>query len=157
MSEQLEFMEQALNLARESVEKHEGGPFGALVVKEGKIIGRGMNGVVQNHDPTAHAEVRAIREACENLKSHQLEGCTIYSSCEPCPMCMGAIYWARPEAVYFAASREDASAAGFDDSFIYSELEKPYEQRSISVVQLNSPGAISPFTAWLEKTDKVKY
>src|SRR4051812_15266292 len=125
------FMREAIRLSVENVEQGKGGPFGAVIVKDGKIIASGTNQVTATNDPTAHAEVVAIRKACEALKSFQLEGCEIYCSCEPCPMCLGAIYWARPDKIFFANSKEDAAAIHFDDQLIYEELAKPYGQRKL--------------------------
>ncbi|MCO5334497.1 MAG: nucleoside deaminase [Pyrinomonadaceae bacterium] len=119
------FMLQAIELAIEGVRAGDGGPFGCVVVKDGEVIGRGNNRVTSANDPTAHAEIVAIRDACGRLGSFQLEGCTIYTSCEPCPMCLGAIYWSRPKAIFFAGTRDDAAAAGFDDALFYSEMDKP--------------------------------
>ena len=119
MLEQEKFMQEAINLAKQNLKLKNGGPFGAVVVRNGRIIGKGVNTVTSQNDPTAHAEINAIREACENLNSFQLTGCEIFSSCEPCPMCLGAIYWARPKKVWFSATRHDAAEAGFDDSEIY--------------------------------------
>ncbi|HDR50187.1 MAG TPA: nucleoside deaminase, partial [Mariniphaga anaerophila] len=124
-----EFMLRAIQLAEKGMKNGCGGPFGAVVVKEGKIIGEGYNNVISKNDPTAHAEILAIREACRNLESFQLTDCTLYTSCEPCPMCLGAIYWARPEKVFYACTREDAAEVDFDDQFIYEELEKETENR----------------------------
>lgn len=134
-----------------------GGPFGAIVVKGGKIVGEGVNRVTRNNDPTAHAEVVAIRDACEKLGTFQLEGCDIYTSCEPCPMCLGAIYWARPAKVYFAASKEDAADAGFDDAFIYRELELPVFQRSMSIEQGCANEKNDPFKIWKAIKNKIDY
>lgn len=134
-----------------------GGPFGAVVVKDGKIIAEGYNKVTALNDPTAHAEVVAIRAACEKLQTFQLEGCEIYTSCEPCPMCMGAIYWARPSKVYYANSKSDAEAAGFDDQFIEKEFLIPPAERKIPMVQMMRDEAIKAFDAWKIKEDKVKY
>jgi len=125
------FLKEAIRLAVENVESGNGGPFGAVVVKDGKIIARGMNQVTHTNDPTAHAEIIAIREACAVLNSFQLTGCEIYSSCEPCPMCLGAIYWARPDKLYYAGSKEDAASMHFDDQFIYEEIALPVEQRKL--------------------------
>jgi tRNA(Arg) A34 adenosine deaminase TadA len=136
MQDKNKFMQAAIDLARENLKFKNGGPFGAVIVKNGKIIGRGVNTVTTNNDPTAHAEVNAIREACENLNTFRLEGCDIYSSCEPCPMCLGAIYWARPRKLFFATSREDAAKAGFDDAEIYKELELPFAKRKLPTEQL---------------------
>lgn len=134
-----------------------GGPFGAIVVRDGKIVGEGVNRVTRNNDPTAHAEVVAIRDACEKLGTFQLEGCAIYTSCEPCPMCLGAIYWARPAKVYFAASKEDAAEAGFDDAFIYKELELPFSKRSLEIQQGCEQDKNSPFDLWKDFGNKTEY
>ena len=128
-------MMEAIALSQRFLEDGKGGPFGAVVVKDGEIIGRGSNRVTANNDPTAHAEVMAIREACQHLKSFQLTGCEIYASCEPCPMCLGAIYWARPDHIYYAAQREDCSEIGFDDSMIYHEIAVPPAERKIPTVK----------------------
>ena len=125
-----QFMTRAIELARNGVETNAGGPFGCVVVKDGEIVGEGNNRVTSTNDPTAHAEIIAIRDACKRLNSFQFDGCTIYTSCEPCPMCLGAIYWARPEKVFFACTRADAAAIGFDDDFIYKELEKTNDARA---------------------------
>jgi tRNA(Arg) A34 adenosine deaminase TadA len=152
-----EFMKEAINVAINGMNQNEGGPFGCVIVKDGKIIGRGNNKVTSTNDPTAHAEVIAIREACKNLKSFQLEGCEIYTSCEPCPMCLGAIYWARPEKVYFGSNHMDAANIGFDDEFIYKEIPLPYDKRSIPFEQLGRDIALEPFQKWMEKLDKTEY
>lgn len=152
-----EFMEEAIRLSAENLNHKQGGPFGAVVVKNGKIISRAVNTVVRDHDPTAHAEINAIREACEKLGSFQLDGCEIYSSCEPCPMCLGAIYWARPVNIYFAAGREDARNAGFDDSFIYHEIEKKVEDRNIPMKQRMKDEAREVFDKWNQMEVKPKY
>lgn len=151
------FMREAIRLAKKGMDAGEGGPFGAIVVKDGKIVGTGNNKVTSTNDPTAHAEIVAIRDACRNLGTFQLEGCEIYTSCEPCPMCLGAIYWSRPDAVYFAATREDAAEAGFDDDFIYRELAKPLNERSLKMTQLLRPEAKSVFEEWINKSDKIRY
>lgn len=151
------FMRKAIELAKVSVLEKGGGPFGAVVVKDGVIVGEGYNRVTQDHDPTAHAEVIAIRDACKNLQSFQLEQCIIYSSCEPCPMCLGAIYWARPKSLYFGASKEDAANADFDDSFIYEETGKRIENRSIETKQLLSNEAKKIFRIWIDLDKKQKY
>ncbi len=151
------FMQEAINLAKESMETGKGGPFGAVVVKDGKIIGKGSNNVTQNNDPTAHAEITAIRNACKNLDSFQLDGCEIYTSCEPCPMCLGAIYWSRPAAVYYAATKDDAAEAGFDDEFIYEEIAKPLDKRNIPMKQIYRAKAREIFVNWIKKEDKIKY
>jgi guanine deaminase len=152
-----EFMAQAIELAVENVELRNGGPFGAVVVKDGKIIASGYNQVTSLNDPAAHAEVVAIRNACKVLNSFQLEGCEIYTSCEPCPMCLGAIYWARPQKVFYACTKSDAAAILFDDEFIYKEIEKPLEKRSLQFVQLMREEGLSAFQAWTNKTDKIEY
>jgi len=152
-----EFMKEAIRLALENV-KNGGGPFGAVVVKNGEIVGRGVNRVTKNNDPTAHAEVNAIRDACSRLNSFQLIDCEIYSTCEPCPMCIGAIYWARPKKLYFASTKDDAAAIDFDDSFIYKELELPYEKRKIETIRnFMRQESLAIFNAWTEKQDKIEY
>jgi tRNA(Arg) A34 adenosine deaminase TadA len=152
-----EFMKRAIELAGEGVTANLGGPFGAVVVKDGRIIGEGSNQVTSTNDPTAHAEIIAIREACRTLGSFQLDGCSVYTSCEPCPMCLGAIYWARPEKVFFACTRDDAAAIGFDDDFIYEELEKANEEREMVLVSLMRDEALEVFNKWAAKPDKVEY
>ena len=150
-------MLEAIRLSREGLERNDGGPFGCVIVKDGMIVGRGNNRVTSSNDPTAHAEVVAIREACQTLNSFQLDGCELYTSCEPCPMCLGAIYWARPEKVYYACTREDAARVGFDDDFIYAELQKELRDRSIPVQQLMREDALLVFQDWMLKADKIKY
>lgn len=152
-----EFLQQAVDLAVENARSGQGGPYGALIVKEGQLIAASGNKVTSTIDPTAHAEVMAIRLACKKLNDFQLQDCILYSSCEPCPMCLGAIYWARLAKVYFACSRHDAAAANFDDSFIYDEIAVLPHQRSIAMLHLNLPNAMQPFTVWAEKSDKVVY
>lgn len=152
-----DFMKVAIQLAMEGMLNDSGGPFGAIVVKNGEIIGRGSNSVTSLNDPTAHAEVMAIRQACQALGSFQLSDCYIYTSCEPCPMCMGAIYWARPAKVYYACTRQDAAAFGFDDDFIYKELTLPQAERKIPLFQYQRKEAIKLFRHWKEKSDKVEY
>jgi guanine deaminase len=151
------FMERAIALALENARAGRGGPFGALVVKNGEIIAEAANGVTLTNDPTAHAEIVAIREACKKLGDFQLTDCEIYSSCEPCPMCMGAIYWARPARVYFGSTGADAAKAGFDDSFIYQEIQRPHAQRKIPMTQLMREEALAVFRAWEQKPDKISY
>lgn len=151
------FMMRAIELARHGMESNAGGPFGCVVVKTGEIVGEGNNCVTSTNDPTAHAEVVAIRNACANLGTFQLDGCTVYTSCEPCPMCLGAIYWARPAAIFFAATQADAAAVGFDDEHFYRELEKPNAERELSMVSLLREEAQKVFAAWAEKTDKTEY
>ncbi|WP_305067604.1 nucleoside deaminase [Tellurirhabdus bombi] len=152
-----EAIREAIQLAREGMEAGQGGPFGAVIVKDGQIVGRGFNQVIATNDPTAHAEMVAIRDACRNLGSVQLEGCTLYTSCEPCPMCLGAIYWARPEKIFFGCFHSDAAKAGFDDHFIYQELEKDREQRTIPQQQLLRDEAWDVFAEWIEKENKTHY
>lgn len=152
-----EFMQRAIQIAEEGVANNKGGPFGAVVVKDGVIIGESCNLVTSTNDPTAHAEVSAIRKACTKLGSFQLEGCVIYTSCEPCPMCLGAIYWARPDKVYYGCHREDAAAIGFDDQFIYDELELPFNKRAIPLLPLLRDQALVAFENWRSKEDKKEY
>ncbi|MBA6153502.1 nucleoside deaminase [Gelidibacter maritimus] len=151
------FMLEAVNAALKGMNNNEGGPFGCVIVKDGKIIGRGNNKVTSHNDPTAHAEIIAIRDACKNLNSFQLEGCEIYTSCEPCPMCLGAIYWARPDKVFYGCSQEDAADINFDDAFIYKEIELPHDKRSIPFEQLARDIALEPFQKWRTKDDKTVY
>jgi guanine deaminase len=151
------FLRQAVDLARERVKEGKGGPFAALVVKEDRVIGSGFNAVTSSNDPTAHAEIQAVRAACQANASFQLDGCDVYSSCEPCPMCLGALYWARPRAVYFAATRADAASAGFDDAFIYDELGKPREQRTLPFTHMAVEGSKQPFEAWLAQPRRIPY
>ncbi len=150
-------MRRAIALAQNGIDAGDGGPFGAIVVKDGKIVGEGRNRVTSTNDPTAHAEVVAIREACRNLNSFQLDGCTIYTSCEPCPMCLGAIYWARPAKMYFACNREDAARVGFDDDFIYNEIERPMEERRIESINFLRDEGLRVFENWAHKSDKTEY
>jgi tRNA(Arg) A34 adenosine deaminase TadA len=151
------FIQEAIRLAREGMNRNAGGPFGCVIVKDGQIISSGFNCVTSNHDPTAHAEVTAIREACKKLNSFQLSGCTLYTSCEPCPMCLGAIYWARPDRVVYAASRHDAALAGFDDDFIYREIPLPPSERKFSLHRHETAEAQKVFEEWNRKTDKIRY
>jgi guanine deaminase len=151
------FMREAIRLAEENNVTGNGGPFGAVIVKDGKIIARGHNEVTSTNDPTAHAEVVAIRNACREIGTFQLEGCEIYASCEPCPMCLGAIYWARPSKIYFAATREDAALAGFDDSLIYKEIALDPCQRIIPCEQILNNEALSVFNSWIENGNKIPY
>jgi tRNA(Arg) A34 adenosine deaminase TadA len=156
-SERQQFMREAIRLSIENVQSGTGGPFAAIVAKDGKIIARGINLVTSTNDPTAHAEIAAIREACKILGTFQLDGCEIYTSCEPCPMCLGAIYWARPERVFYGNTKQDAASIGFDDSFIYGELLKPPTQRKLPMEQLLHNEALAAFNEWNIKQDKVKY
>ena len=148
MTREEKFMAEAVRLSRSGSEKSEGGPFGCVVVKGDEIIGRGNNKVLLTNDPTAHAEVVAIRDACKHLGSFQLEGCEIYTSCEPCPMCLGAIYWARPRAIFYANNREDAAKIGFDDSMIYDEMCCGIQERKIPMRSLGREEAIKVFEEW---------
>lgn len=157
MCDERKFMKAAIGLAQKGMDENKGGPFGAVVVKDGEIIAEGFNSVTSSNDPTAHAEVVAIRKACEKLDTFQLKGCTIYTSCEPCPMCLGAIYWARPDKVYFGATREDAAAVDFDDEFIYSELQLDFDQRKIHFENVLRDEAVEVFRKWKDKEDKVSY
>ena len=150
-------MRRAIELSFKNIQSNHGGPFGAVVVKDGKIIGEGTNRVLVTNDPSAHAEVVAIREACRKLNTFQLGGCEIYSSCEPCPMCMGLIYWARPDKLYYANTAEDAAKIGFDDALIYRELAKPLVQRSITMQQLMHDEALAAFVEWEQKPNKTLY
>lgn len=150
-------MLEAVRVSDENIKAGKGGPFGCVVVKDGKIIARGSNLVTSSHDPTAHAEVVAIREACKILNTFQLTGCEVYTSCEPCPMCLGALYWARPDKVYYANTREDAAAIGFDDDFIYQEIAVPISDRKISFQQVNLPEALQVFENWKNDAGKITY
>lgn len=152
-----QFMMRAIELARAGMDNNDGGPFGCVVVKDGKVVGEGNNRVTSTNDPTAHAEVVAIREACKTLNAFQLDGCSIYTSCEPCPMCLGAIYWARPAQVFYACTREDAAAVGFDDDFIYDEISLPNEDRERVMINLLRDEGVALFQAWDAKADKIEY
>ena len=151
------FMRRAIALAQNGMDSNAGGPFGAVVVLNGEIIGEGNNRVTSTNDPTAHAEIVAIREACQKLNSFQLDGCVIYTSCEPCPMCLGAIYWARPAKVFFACTREDAARIGFDDEFIYEEIEKAHEARQMKIINFLRDEGLKVFENWEQKPDKTEY
>ncbi|MBN2614677.1 MAG: nucleoside deaminase [Bacteroidales bacterium] len=150
-------MGKAISLASSNVLSHQGGPFGAVVVKNGEIIGRGSNQVTASNDPTAHAEIVAIRDAARHLDSFDLSGCEIYSSCEPCPMCLGAIYWSHVDKLYYAATKDDAASADFDDSFIYKEFALPKEERSIPSVQMMREDAVKVFEEWVKSDSKIPY
>jgi guanine deaminase len=152
-----EYLKLACDLALENVLSGNGGPFGAVIVKNGEIIATGANQVTASHDPTAHAEIVAIRNACKALDSFQLTDCQIYSSCEPCPMCFGAIFWARPEAVYYCNTADEAAAINFDDSFIYEQINLPHSLRSIPFYQINVERDDEAFKAWRNKITKIKY
>jgi len=158
MNEQdIAFMRRAIELAQSGVDNDQGGPFGCVVVKDGRIVGEGYNQVTSTNDPTAHAEIVAIRDACRRLKSFQLTDCTVYTSCEPCPMCLGAIYWARPAAIYFAGTREDAAAAGFDDELFYDELDRSNDERQLKLRPMLRDEAQKVFDNWNQKSNKVEY
>lgn len=152
-----QFMRAAIGLARQGMNNGQGGPFGCVIVKGDEVVGQGCNAVTSSNDPTAHAEVVAIRNACQHLQVHQLTGCELYTSCEPCPMCMGAIYWARPDKVFFGGTRFDAAFAGFDDSFIYEELNVPMDSRKIPILNIGREEAVKLFEEWIEKPDKIGY
>jgi len=151
-----QFMREAIRLANQSVERG-GGPFGAVIVKDGEIIAGSSNSVTIDNDPTAHAEVNTIREACRKLRTFDLSGCTIYTSCEPCPMCLGAIYWARIGKIFYGNTRKDARDIQFADDFIYEELERPMDKRTVPIVPLLRDEALHTFRLWTEKTDKTEY
>jgi guanine deaminase len=157
MTREEKFMQEAIRLSQNSLQNNEGGPFGCVIVRGDEIIGRGNNKVTSTNDPTAHAEIIAIRDACKKLGSFQLEGCEIYTSCEPCPMCLGAIYWARPKAIYYANSRQDAAEIGFDDSLIYNEFTQPEQERKIPIFSIGRQDALKIFKEWSNKSDKTKY
>jgi guanine deaminase len=151
------FMQRAIALAVESVNSGRGGPFGAVIVRNGEVLATGSNLVTATNDPTAHAEVVVIRNACKKLGSFSLKGCEIYTSCEPCPMCLAAIYWARMDAIYYGSTAADAAVAGFDDAFLYEEMKLPIEQRSIPTINLLRDQAISSFNAWREFAGRIDY
>ena len=151
-----EFMREAIRLADESV-RNGGGPFGAVIVKDGKIIAGSSNSVTIDNDPTAHAEVNTIRQACQKLGTFDLSDCVIYTSCEPCPMCLGAIYWAHLRCVYYGNTKKDARDIDFADDFIYEELDKPIDRRSVPFINMLHEEALSSFKLWTEKTDKIEY
>jgi guanine deaminase len=150
-------MRQAIELSRKGMQANDGGPFGAVIVRHGEVIATGNNQVASALDPTMHAEIVAIREACRKLGTFELTDCKLYSSCEPCPMCLGAIYWSRLSAVYFANTRDDARAIGFDDAFIYDEIVKPPAERTIPFIKVDYPEARAVFEEWKAKPDKVEY
>jgi tRNA(Arg) A34 adenosine deaminase TadA len=152
-----QFMREAIRLSIEMMRRGKGGPFGAIVVKEGRIVGRGCNRVTSSNDPTAHAEIVALRAACRRLKIFSLEGCELYTSCEPCPMCLSAIYWARVNRVFYANTRKDAARIEFDDDFIYTEVSRPISRRSLVMKQLLREEALTAFREWEAKADKVRY
>ena len=152
-----EFMREAIRLSLTKMRANCGGPFGAVVVRNGKIVGRGWNQVTSTNDPTAHAEVAAIRAACKKIKTFQLDACELYTSCEPCPMCLSAIYWARLKKVYFANTRKDAAKINFDDDLIYREVATPISKRMIPMQQVLRLEALEVFAEWKDKVDKVRY
>jgi tRNA(Arg) A34 adenosine deaminase TadA len=156
-TEENKYIKMAIDLATDNVKSGNGGPFGAVIVKNGKVVATGVNTVTTSHDPTAHAEVNAIRNACAKLEDFQLDGCEIYSSCEPCPMCLGAIYWSRADKLYFAATKSDASDAGFDDSFIYDEIALPITNRRLATTPINNIDKLQPFKAWKQLINKTEY
>jgi tRNA(Arg) A34 adenosine deaminase TadA len=151
------FMREAIRLSIQMMRRGKGGPFGAVVVRNGKVVGRGSNQVTSTNDPTAHAEILAIREACKRLKTFQLDDCDLYTSCEPCPMCLAAIYWARLANVYYANTRQDAARIDFDDEFIYREVALPIGKRKLKMKQLLREEALAAFAEWQQKTDKILY
>jgi tRNA(Arg) A34 adenosine deaminase TadA len=157
MHENPKFMERAIELAIENVTSGRGGPFGAVIVRDGEVIAEGANGVTAMNDPTAHAEVSAIRAACKKLGTFSLEGCEMYSSCEPCPMCLAASYWARMGAIYFAGTAADAAEAGFDDAFLYEELAKFAEERAILTKRVLEERGRESFDAWRASANKIEY
>ena len=152
-----EFMRQAIQLATDNVTSGRGGPFGAVIVKDGVVIATGANHVTASSDPTAHAEVTAIRNACQALGTFSLEGCELYTSCEPCPMCLAATYWARCKTIYYGCTAADAAKAGFDDAFLYAEMKKPLSERSLPIFNLCPEDAWQAFAAWIESPMKVEY
>ncbi|UKT62350.1 nucleoside deaminase [Pedobacter mucosus] len=152
-----EFMRMAIDLSIENVSESIGGPFGAVVVKDGKVIAKSANRVTSTNDPTAHAEISAIRLACAELNTFDLNGCVIYTSCEPCPMCLGAIYWSRIHTIYYANTKADAAYIGFDDKFIYEELDKPMEKRSLPVIQMLRDEAMQAFKLWETSPMRIEY
>jgi guanine deaminase len=157
MTREQQFMQEAINVGLSGMRNNLGGPFGCVIVKDDKIIGKGCNSVIASNDPTAHAEVVAIRDACKNLDSFQLEDCEVYTTCEPCPMCMGALYWARPKKIYYANSRYDAASIGFDDSFIYEEIILPIAERKMIMEYLKHEEAIKMFEEWRKLNNKTLY
>jgi guanine deaminase len=155
--EKKKFMQEAIKCSLEGMNSNAGGPFGAVIVKNGEIIARGWNKVTSTNDPTAHAEITTIREACKKLGTFDLSGCELYTSCEPCPMCLAAIYWARIDKIYYGNTKNDAANIGFDDDFIYKEFALPIRKRSIPMEQLDREDAIKSFETWSKKNDKIEY
>jgi guanine deaminase len=152
-----QFMQMAIDLSLQNIQSGKGGPFGAVIVKNGAIVATGCNRVTSTNDPTAHAEIVAIREACRVLQTFQLKGCELYTSCEPCPMCLGAIYWARVDRIYYGSTKTDAAQIGFDDLFIYEELELPMSDRHLPTIPLMREEALAAFRAWDSQVDQVEY
>ena len=157
LKEHERFMRIAIELSEQNAKEAAGGPFGAVIVKDGKVVAKSANKVVQQNDPTAHAEVSAIRLACHELGTYNLEGCVIYTSCEPCPMCLGAIYWAHIDKIYYGNTKADAADIGFDDHFIYKELELPMNQRKLQIIQLLRDEALSAFKLWNDSESRTGY
>lgn len=157
MTREEKFMNEAILLSEKGIKDNDGGPFGCVIVKENSIIGTGYNKVTSSNDPTAHAEIVAIRNACNHLGTFSLDGCEIYTSCEPCPMCLGAIYWARPKIIYYANTREDAADIGFDDSMIYDEINKDIKSRKIPAIHIQNSKAKKIFLEWEDKKGKINY
>ena len=157
MKEHEKFMRMAIKLSEQNVKESMGGPFGAVIVKDGQVIAKSSNKVIQQNDPTAHAEIAAIRLACRQLGNYNLQGCVMYTSCEPCPMCLGAIYWARIDTIYYANTKADAAEIGFDDHFIYKEMGLPMQQRTLNIVQLLHDEAIGAFKLWEISGSKTDY
>lgn len=151
------FLQQAINLAKKGMESNTGGPFGAIVVQNNTVIGEGWNQVTTSNDPTAHAEIMAIRNACKAINHFALSGCVIYTNCEPCPMCLSAIYWARIEKIFFSSNRKEAEEIGFDDSFLYNEISLNLKQRSLPIIRISLPEAKQLFMTWKQKKDKTPY
>ena len=151
------FLKEAISLSQDKMQENQGGPFGAIVVKNGEIIGRGWNQVTSANDPTAHAEIMAIREACKTIGSFHLLGCDIYTSCEPCPMCLGAIYWSKIKVVYYANNRHDAAQIGFSDEFVYREISLSPGERTVKMIHQPSPQALDVFEQWKQKENKIEY
>ncbi len=151
------FMKRAIELSRINMQSNQGGPFGAVIVRDGKIVGEGWNKVTSANDPTAHAEVEAIRDACKNLATFELRDCEIYTSCEPCPMCLAAIYWARIDLIFYGNTREDAASIQFDDDFLYQEIIKPMAQRTIPIKPMMREEALAVFKEWVDKLDRTPY
>lgn len=157
MCDHQQLMTEAVKLSQDMMRQNIGGPFGAVIARDGAVIARGWNKVTSDNDPTAHAEVIAIRNACTELGTFDLSGCDIYTSCEPCPMCLAAIYWARLDNIYYANTRDDAAAIGFDDEFLYREVATPIAERSKPMVKIQSDQAAAVFAEWMNKTDKTQY